>query len=221
MPALRPSSEFRGVYDAMSDNTHWQRVYSDRPVAELGWYAPSLQTSTEWIADLKLAPDEPIIDVGGGASTLVDDLLNTGHRAISVLDLSERALSLARERLGDRAALVTWLPVDVLAVELSAQSLALWHDRAAFHFLLDAEQQRSYRRKLLQSLKVGGRVILATFGLDAPPRCSGLPVQCYSVELLEKVMGQEFELQREQREIHHTPSGLEQAYLYCQFQRRF
>lgn len=203
----------------MNETEHWQRVYATKSTDEVGWYTPHLQTSLRWIADLNLPLDAPIIDVGGGASTLVDDLLEIGHRGICVLDLSEQALSKVRARMGAGAKPVSWLQGDVTEIQLPERHFDLWHDRAAFHFLVAPELQRKYKDKLLAALKMSGHFILGTFGLDAPPQCSGLPVQRYSVEMLSSLFGAEFRLKRHQKEIHHTPSGIEQSYLYCLFQR--
>lgn len=203
----------------MSEKQHWQQVYSTKPTDQVGWYAPHLTTSVRWITDLNLDPDDPIIDIGGGASTLVDDLLDKGYRDISVLDLSDRALSVVRERLATRASQVSWLLGDVTEVELPASHFKLWHDRAVFHFLVAPEQQTKYRDKLLQALTPGGHFIIGVFELEAPPQCSGLPVQRYSVDKLNAIFGTEFNLKYHQKEIHKTPSGVEQKYLYCLFQR--
>jgi ubiquinone/menaquinone biosynthesis C-methylase UbiE len=203
----------------MSGKQHWQQVYSTKSTDQVGWYAPHLTTSVRWITDLGLDPDDPIIDVGGGASTLVDDLLDKGYRDLSVLDLSARALSAVKERLGTRTSRVSWLLGDVTEIELPASHFELWHDRAVFHFLVEPEQQTKYRDKLLQALKPGGHFIIGVFELEAPPQCSGLPVQRYSVEKLNTIFGTEFNLKQHQKEIHQTPSGVEQKYLYCLFQR--
>jgi len=203
----------------MSGKQHWQQVYSTKSTDQVGWYAPHLTTSIEWITDLNLNPTDPIIDVGGGASTLVDDLLDKDYKDISVLDLSDRAMSVVRERLGTRASQVSWLLGDVAEVKLPSSHFRLWHDRAVFHFLVESGQQMKYRDKLLHALKPGGQFIIGVFELEAPPQCSGLPVQRYSVEKLRTVFGAEFKLERHHKEIHKTPSGVEQQYLYCQFQK--
>ena len=203
----------------MSEKQHWQQVYSTKSTDQVGWYASHLTTSIKWIADLDLDPGDPIIDVGGGASTLVDDLLDKGYSDISVLDLSERALSVVKNRLETKANLVSWLPGDVTEFELPASHFALWHDRAVFHFLVEPGQQMKYRDKLLQTLEPGGHFIIGVFELEAPPQCSGLPVQRYSVETLSAFFGAEFNLKQHQIEKHKTPSGVEQQYLYCLFQR--
>lgn len=203
----------------MSGKAHWESVYSASPAEKLGWYEPHLKTSLAWIKELDLNPDDRIIDVGGGASTLVDDLLDAGSRLITVLDLSEHALSSTQARLGKRARLVTWLEGDVASIDLRGHYYDLWHDRAVFHFLTAPDQQRKYRDALLRALKPGGHLIIATFAPEAPPKCSGLPVQRYTPETLQAVLGGEFELKREQKEMHVTPGGVEQMYLYCQFHR--
>ena len=203
----------------MSQKKHWEQVYSTKQTEKLGWYEPHLQTSLNWIKKLGLTVDAPIIDVGGGASTLVDDLLGAGYRTITVLDISEKALSSIKARLGKKADLVTWLDGDITSVDLPTHCFELWHDRAVFHFLTVQEQQRKYRNNLLEALKPGGHLIIGTFASEAPPMCSGLPVQRYSPEQLENMLGGDFKLLRHHKELHITPGGVEQMYLYCHFQR--
>ena len=203
----------------MSGKAHWERVYSASPADSLGWYQAHLRTSLAWIKALDLAPDARIIDIGGGASTLVDDLLDAGHRSITVLDLSGHALSSAQARLGNKARLVTWLEGDVTSIDLRTHYYDLWHDRAVFHFLTTVDQQRKYQDVLLRGLKPGGHLIIATFAPEAPPTCSGLSVQRYAPEELQAVLGGEFELKLDQKEMHVTPGGVEQMYLYCHFRR--
>lgn len=203
----------------MSQKDHWEQLYSTQPAEKLGWYEPHLQTCLSWIKGLNLAVDAPIIDVGGGASTLVDDLLDAGYRSITVLDISEKALSSVKARLGKKAELVTWLGGDITAVDLPTHYYELWHDRAVFHFLTVLEQQRKYRDKLLKALKPGGHLIIGTFAPEAPPKCSGLAVRRYSPEQLENTLDGEFELTRHHKELHMTPGGVEQMYLYCHFRK--
>jgi len=203
----------------MTQREHWERMYSKNPVDRLGWYLPHLETSLQWIQRLKLSKDSNVIDVGGGASTLVDDLLNDGFRSITVVDLSKKALSLAQERLGDRAGLVSWLAEDITSVPLAARQYDLWHDRAVLHFLTTSEMWRRYRNNLLKALRPGGHVIIGTFALEAPAKCSGLSVKRYSVEELERKLGEEFELIRHEKYLHITPTGVEQMYLYCHFRK--
>jgi SAM-dependent methyltransferase len=203
----------------MTQSKHWDEIYSTKPTGQLGWYKPHLQTSLNWIMESGLAKDTRIIDIGGGASTLVDDLLGEGYRSITVLDISEKALSLAKTRLGERAGLVTWIAGDITSVELPIHRYDLWHDRAVFHFLTEPEQQQKYLNNLLKALKPGGHLIIGTFAPEAPPKCSGLPVQRYSPELLENTLGGQFELKRHHKEMHVTPGKVEQMYLYCHFCR--
>jgi SAM-dependent methyltransferase len=203
----------------MSQKKHWEQVYSSKQTEKLGWYEPHLQISLNWIKKLGLTVDAQIIDVGGGASTLVDDLLDAGYRTITVLDISEKALSSIKARLGKKAELVTWLDGDITSVDLPTHCFELWHDRAVFHFLTVQEQQRKYRNNLIEALKPGGHLIIGTFAPEAPSMCSGLPVQRYSPEQLENVLGGDFKLMRHHKELHITPGGVEQMYLYCHFQR--
>lgn len=192
----------------------------NKPADKLGWYEPHLQISLKWIKELGLSKDARIIDVGGGASTLIDDLLLDNNTAVTVLDLSGKALSAARERLDIRAETVTWLTGDITSIDLPEDYYDLWHDRAVFHFLTTPLQREQYRGNLLKALKPGGYLIIGTFAPEAPPKCSGLPVQRYSVEQLQNTLGDEFELQQHLKELHVTPGGVDQMYLYCQFRRK-
>ncbi len=203
----------------MNRKDHWEHVYSTRSIEKLGWYEPHLQTSLDWIKELSLDADAPIIDVGGGVSTLADDLLQAGYRSVTVLDVSARALSAIKTRMGKEAAQVTWIEGDITSVDLPLNHYELWHDRAVFHFLTMPEQQQKYRENLSKALKPDGSLIIGTFALEAPPQCSGLPIQRYSPERLEDTLGREFVLKRHRKELHITPSGVEQMYLYCHFQK--
>ena len=203
----------------MNDPEHWNRIYTSRPPGEMGWYRPHLETPLAWIDGLDLDPREPIIDVGGGASTLVDDLVEKGHENLTLLDLSEAAIQVSRQRLGEAASVVNWLVGDVTETELPHRYYRLWHDRAVFHFLVEAESRQKYKTALLDSLEAGGTFIIGAFTPDAPPQCSGLPVRRYDTVLLEKTFGDSFELTRHRHEMHLTPGGVEQPYVYCLFQR--
>jgi len=203
----------------MNQKDHWQHVYSSKQTENLGWYKPHLVTSLSWIKALNLAPEDPLIDIGGGSSTLVDDLLEMGYRSVTVLDISDNAASVTRQRLAKKAEQVTWLEGDITSIDLPAHGYELWHDRAAFHFLTGHKQQRLYRDNLLKALKPGGHLIIGSFAPEAPAMCSGLPVQRYSPELLENTLGEEFQLVRQQKELHVTPGGVKQMYLYCQFRK--
>jgi len=182
----------------MNQKDHWEQVYSTKLTEKVGWYKRHLQTSLDWTKELSLAAGAPIIDVGGGASTLVDDLLGAGYRSITVLDISEEALCSVKERLGKKAKMVTWLNGDITSV------------------VLPGEQ---YRETLLKAIKPRGHLIIGTFTSEAPPKCSGLPVQRYNLEQLQDSLGPEFKLVRHRKEKHVTPGGLEQMYLYCCFRR--
>lgn len=205
------------LLNKITQREHWEKVYSTKPTKKLGWYELHLQTSLSWIIELDLVENARIIDIGGGASTLVDDLLIEGYRSITVLDLSKKGLSLAKTRLGKRAGQVTWFEGDITSVDLPTQHYDLWHDRAVFHFLTEPKQQQRYLNSLLKTLKPGGHLIIGTFAPEAPPKCSGLPVQRYSQEQLKSMLGEKFEIQRYRKEMHVTPGGVEQMYIYCHF----
>ena len=213
------AGQFAGAHTAviMSRKEHWEQVYSSKPSDRLGWYKPRLQTSLEWITTLGLGPGEPVIDVGGGASTLIDDLLDEGYSSITVLDIAEPALDLLKARLGEKSTAVNWLCADITRIDLPENAFELWHDRAVFHFLTEAKDRERYRENLCRALRPGGHLIIGTFAPEAPPKCSGLPVQRYDLDLLRETLGKEFELQRHQKEMHVTPGGVEQMYLYCEF----
>lgn len=194
---------------------HWETVYSTKPSTNVSWYAPHLVNSLALIE--RAAPDHGarIIDVGGGASTLVDDLLERGYRALTVLDLSEEALQVAQKRLGARAAEVSWLAADVTTAELPAAHYDVWHDRAVFHFLTDPGDRQRYVERVLRAVKPGGHVIVATFGPQGPERCSGLEVVRYDAEGLHHEFGAPFQKIDSLRELHATPWGSEQEFVYC------
>ena len=203
----------------MNQKDHWQQVYSTKMTEKLGWYKPHLQTSLNWIKELGLAAEAPIIDVGGGSSTLVDDLLGAGHQSITVLDISDRALCTVRERLGEKAKLVTWINNDITSVVLPNHHYELWHDRAVFHFLTEADQQRKYLENLLEALRPCGHLIIGTCASEAQPKFIGLPVQRYNLKQLTHTLGAEFELVRHHKEEHLTPGVVVQMYLYCHFRK--
>ena len=196
---------------------HWDAVYASKPATAVTWYQPHAQTSLRLIADTGVPLDAAIVDVGGGASTLVDDLLDLGHGNVSVLDLSAAALQIAKARLGLRAEGVHWIEADVTAAELPPHAFDLWHDRAVFHFLTDPVARRRYVDTVLRSVKPGGHVIVATFAEDGPTKCSGLPVMRYSAPQLQAALGDAFVLAHHEHENHVTPSGAVQSFVYCSF----
>ena len=199
--------------------THWEAVYAQRAPDSVSWFQPHAEHSLELIARAGLTRDAAIIDVGGGASTLADDLLARGYHDLTVLDLSAAALHAAQARLGDDARRVSWVEADITAVDLPRQRYDLWHDRAVFHFLTDAAQRHAYVERVLQSVKPGGHVIVATFAEDGPDRCSGLPVIRYGADTLHAEFGAPFELLEHSRETHHTPGGAVQQFVYCYCRR--
>lgn len=199
--------------------THWEAVYAQRTPDSVSWFQPHAEHSLELIARAGLTRDAAIIDVGGGASTLADDLLARGYHDLTVLDLSAAALAAAQVRLGDDARRVSWVEADITAVDLPRQRYDLWHDRAVFHFLTDVAQRHAYVERVLQSVKPGGHVIVATFAEDGPDRCSGLPVMRYGADTLHAEFGAPFELLEHSRETHHTPGGAVQQFVYCYCRR--
>ena len=203
----------------MDRKSHWEQVYATRMAEKLGWYKPRLDTSLSWLAELNLGRSASIIDVGGGASTLVDDLVDAGYESITVLDVAEEALAASKKRLGRQSEMVMWLSGDITDYSLPPNRFALWHDRAMLHFLVDAEQRDAYHANLMQSLQPGGHVIIGVFAPEAPEKCSGLPVRRYDADSLARFLGDAFELLRQHKEMHVTPGGVEQMYVYCLFRR--
>ena len=200
---------------------HWEHVYQTKPTDSVSWFQEHAQRSLQLIRQTGIEPAAPIIDVGGGASTLVDDLLAAGHSNLTVLDLSSAALAAARKRLGPQlAGRVTWLEADITEVELPAHAYALWHDRALFHFLTAGEDRQKYVEAVLRAVKPGGHVIVATFAADGPTRCSGLPVVRYDPAELQAALGTAFDLVRYERDTHATPFGTVQQFVFCHFTRR-
>ncbi len=199
--------------------SHWENVYASKASEAVSWYQPEPKPSLELIDTLKLEPTANIIDMGGGDSRLVDHLLHRGFSEITVLDLSQTALDKTRKRLGPEAGKVRWIASDVLDFS-PARPFDLWHDRAAFHFLTDPVEVQSYLRILRESLKPGGYLILGTFSTEGPNRCSGLPVQQYSAQSLQALLGCEFRPLRCFLRDHITPGSARQNFLYCLFQRQ-
>lgn len=198
---------------------HWETVYSEKSSDEVSWYQPHLEQSLRMIEAAAPPRDAPIIDVGGGESTLVDDLVARGYGNVNVLDISKTAINTARERLGSNAAAVTWWVADVAEAALPTGHYAVWHDRAVFHFLLEPAQRARYIRQLLNSLTPDGHVVIATFGPNGPTQCSGLAVQRYHPASLHDQLGPSFELVDHCMERHRTPAGKEQEFLYAHFKR--
>jgi 2-polyprenyl-3-methyl-5-hydroxy-6-metoxy-1,4-benzoquinol methylase len=197
---------------------HWEGVYRNKATDEVSWFQPHAASSLRLIEGCA-DRDAHIIDVGGGASVLVDGLLDAGYRHLTVLDLAESALAVCRTRLGARAQSVEWIAGDITQVELPAARYDVWHDRAVFHFLTDPADRARYVAQVLKSVKPGGHVIVATFGPGGPLQCSGLEVVRYAPEALHAEFGAPFHLLRHETEIHHTPAGREQEFVYCYCRR--
>jgi len=199
----------------MADQAHWEAVYGNKAPDAVSWYSAHLQRSLELIG--RSCPDKSaaIIDVGGGESTLVDDLLDRGYQNLTVLDLSEKALEVARQRVGPRANLVSWIVADITTARLPTDAYDLWHDRAVFHFLTEPADRAAYVHQVASSVKIGGHVIVATFGPEGPTKCSGLDVVRYDADSLHTQFGTAFVLEGSDTEIHRTPFGTTQQFLYC------
>jgi len=199
--------------------SHWQRVYTDKEPAGVSWYQSVPTKSLQFIRATGIARSGPVLDVGGGASTLVDQLLAGGYTDISVLDVSAKALERSRTRLGKQADAVHWIESDVTSFGPSRR-YEVWHDRAAFHFLTDPGERSKYIDVLERALLPRGHLLLATFGPEGPERCSGLPVQRYGIGALQHLFVDYFDLRDHDLEIHRTPSGAAQQFLYSWWQRR-
>lgn len=202
----------------LDSKAHWDGVYTRVADNSMSWYCSHLATSLRLIRT-SASLDAPILDVGGGHSTLVDDLLELGYRRVAVLDVSPVALSRAKGRLGESAKRVTWLSGDVLTTPILQGSFAVWHDRAVFHFLRNPQQRLEYRRQIERVLQPGGSLILATFGPQGPLKCSGLEVCRYDDHSLATEIGPQFRLIESLIEMHQTPSGGQQQFQYCHFIR--
>jgi len=205
----------------MTDSTtrpaHWNQAY-ERDADAVSWYQPAAQTSLELISAADILPDQAIVDVGGGASTLVDGLLEGGYRDITVLDIAEKSLDAARARLGSAAHPVRWLIADITTWR-PERTYRCWHDRAVFHFLTEAAERDAYRHCLARAAETGGSIIVATFTEDGPERCSGLPVRRYSARQLEDEFREVAILAESRHEQHRTPSGSTQSFLFVRMVR--
>lgn len=199
----------------LQNKEHWETVYSTKSSKAVSWYQPHAEVSLQLIQATGVGPHAKLIDVGGGASTLVDDLVDHGYHNITVMDLSKSALAVTRARQGKKDSGVQWLEADVLTAQLPAHAFDVWHDRAVFYFLTSTEDRNAYVAQVLHSVKPGGHVIVATFADDGPLQCSGLPVMRYAADDLHAEFGEHFSLASHQRETHTTPSGALQQFVYC------
>jgi SAM-dependent methyltransferase len=198
---------------------HWEGVYSTKGEKEVSWFQEDPAISVELIKQTGATRDSGIIDIGGGASRLADALLNDGYRDVTVLDLSAAALEMAKGRIGPASAKVAWIVADVTTWK-PARTYEVWHDRAAFHFLTNADDRRAYLNCLQSATAPGAQVVIGTFALDGPEKCSGLPVQRYDGKSLADALGPSFELADTRRENHRTPWNSSQSFQFSRFRRR-
>jgi len=192
---------------------HWENLYQSKDEHDVSWFQDTPTPSLELLDEIGVTPAASVIDIGGGASRLVDRLIERGFRDVTVLDLSEAALAAAKDRLGDRASRVTWIVADVTQWE-PMTAYDVWHDRAAFHFLTEEADRAAYLARLRRGLEIGGHAIIATFALDGPARCSGLPVVRYSPDSLRQTLGADFTLITSRNELHATPWGGTQSFQF-------
>ncbi|MCG3143877.1 MAG: hypothetical protein HONDAALG_01249 [Gammaproteobacteria bacterium] len=199
----------------MRPKEHWEQVYVSRAANAVSWYQAHAERSLGLIRATGVSSNASIIDVGGGASTLAEDLLAQGYTDLTVLDISAAAIATAKARLGERALEVRWIEADITTINLPRHCIDVWHDRAVFHFLTVPEDRMTYVSEVLHAVKAGGHLIIATFAEDGPTECSGLPVVRYSPEALHAEFGEAFSLLHCEREEHVTPAGAVQRFVYC------
>lgn len=199
----------------MNRKTHWETVYQTKSDQQVSWYRDHLDNSLQMILNTKVEKDAAIIDVGGGSSTLIDDLLAQGFIDLAVLDISATALEKSKLRLAERSKKIEWIEADITNISLPESRFDVWHDRAVFHFLTDPEDRRKYVNLVMRSLKVGGHIIVASFGENGPLKCSGLDVVRYNPERMHKEFGNKFKLVKSLNETHKTPFQTTQEFLYC------
>ncbi len=199
----------------MQTADHWENVYRSKSFDAVSWYAPHLAESLRLIEQLCPGKHAAIVDIGGGQSTLVDDLLNHGYLDLSVLDISGTAIEFTKRRLGTKAESVGWHVGDVTTYDFEAKRFDLWHDRAVFHFLTDPGVRQAYVDRVRRFVKPGGFVLMATFGPNGPLKCSGLDVVRYDEQKLHHEFGKDFQSLGSELSLHHTPSGTDQQFLYC------
>jgi 2-polyprenyl-3-methyl-5-hydroxy-6-metoxy-1,4-benzoquinol methylase len=202
----------------LNRQVHWENVYTTKDEKEVSWFEVSPTTSLDLIRSTGVNAGASIIDIGGGASRLVDPLLDEGFEAVTVLDLSKNALATAKARLGAFGAKVRWVVTDVTTWE-PTETYDVWHDRAAFHFLTEPKDRAAYAERVSRAVRPGGHVIIGTFALDGPERCSGLPVVRHDAASLSEMLGSAFELMESRQHVHQTPRGATQRFQFCRFRR--
>jgi 2-polyprenyl-3-methyl-5-hydroxy-6-metoxy-1,4-benzoquinol methylase len=199
----------------MDSQAHWERIYGTKTPDAVSWYRPHLEQSLELIRRAAPTPSASMIDVGGGESTLVDDLIGQGYENITILDISRIAIEATRKRLGAVSGRVHWLIADITDTQLEYGTYDVWHDRAVFHFLTSPNARLAYVRQVVNAVRPGGHVIVSTFGPEGPTKCSGLDVVRYDVEKLHGEFGVHFRLLDSSKELHRTPFGTVQQFLYA------
>ena len=199
----------------MQGSDHWENVYRNKQFDAVSWYAPHLSESLRLIQELCPDSTASVIDIGGGESTLVDDLLRSNYLDVSVLDISATAIDFTRQRLGPKAQDVSWRVGDITQYDFGSKQFDLWHDRAVFHFLTEPSARRAYVELVRRSVKPGGHVLMATFGPDGPLKCSGLDVVRYDDQSLHHEFGEGFQMLGSEIAEHNTPMGTRQQFLYC------
>src|SRR6185437_3988364 len=210
----RIKATFRQAY-RMNTRAHWEKIYSTKPPDALSWYTPHLEKSLALIERASSGSSSSIVDVGGGESTLAGDLLARGYQHVSVLDISETALAVAKQRLGPRASRIHWLVADVTSVFCRPCSYDVWHDRAVFHFMTLPEQRSAYVHAVARAVRPGGHAIVSTFGPEGPTKCSGLDVVRYDDRLLHDQFGERFRLLENLQELHSPAFGPTHQFQYC------
>jgi 2-polyprenyl-3-methyl-5-hydroxy-6-metoxy-1,4-benzoquinol methylase len=205
--------------DTPERRAHWHRVYQTKDEREVSWFQESPEISVDLIRRTGVGPDAAILDVGGGASRLVDALLLAGYKSVSVIDLSEKALATAKARLGAQGDRVNWVVADITSWH-PPRLYDLWHDRAAFHFLTTEDDQAAYAKAVQEAVPPNGHVIVGTFALDGPERCSGLPIVRHDEVSIGRILGSSFVLRETRRDDHLTPGGSVQHFQFSRFQRR-
>ena len=203
---------------ALDRQAHWRQVYTDKDEQAVSWFETVPAVSLELIHATGVEPAAAIIDIGGGASRLVDALIDEGYRDLTVLDISEESLEKAKARLGARGASVNWLATDITTWR-PERLYEVWHDRAALHFLTDADEQAAYAERVKRAVRPGGHVIIATFAPEGPERCSGLPVVHHDAASLSVLLGPAFALMETRRHDHTTPAGAVQRFQFSRFRR--
>lgn len=201
-----------------SEKKFWEKIYQTKAPNETGWYQEFPEVSLALIKSAELSADAKIIDVGGGDSLLVDNLLQLGYTDVTVLDISQTSLNKAKKRLGPKASKVKWICEDITGSDL-VENYDLWHDRACLHFLTNNTELELYRKNVLKSTSIGAEIIIGAFSKTGPERCSGIPIHQYNGAELKEIFSPEFELLESFDKVHFTPSQIIQNYVFCRFKR--